>query len=71
MTAASWLIGRCIVEHEQSGEERSEYGAAVIETSGISPGMAGSCHTCGRSMSGVSIQAEQIGIMGLRTEYAK
>ena len=31
MTAAYWLIGRCIVEFEQSGEERAKYGAALIE----------------------------------------
>ena len=30
-TAAYWLIGRRIVEFEQSGEERAEYGAALIE----------------------------------------
>ncbi|MCY4623589.1 MAG: PDDEXK nuclease domain-containing protein [Chloroflexi bacterium] len=31
MTAAYWLIGRRIVEFEQSGEERAEYGSALIE----------------------------------------
>ena len=32
MTAAYWLIGhRIVVEFEQSGEERAEYGAALIE----------------------------------------
>ena len=31
MTAAYWLIGRRIVEFEQSGAERAEYGAALIE----------------------------------------
>ncbi len=31
MTAAYWLIGRRIVEFEQAGEERAEYGAAIIE----------------------------------------
>ena len=31
MTAAYWLIGRRIVEFEQSGEERAEYGAALVE----------------------------------------
>ena len=31
MTAAYWLIGRRIVEFEQSGEERAKYGAALIE----------------------------------------
>ena len=31
MTAAYWLIGRRIVEFEQSGEERADYGAALIE----------------------------------------
>ncbi|MCY4366215.1 MAG: PDDEXK nuclease domain-containing protein [Chloroflexi bacterium] len=31
MTAASWLVGHCIVEFEQSGEERAEYGAALME----------------------------------------
>ena len=31
MTAAYWLIGQRIVEFEQSGEERAEYGAALIE----------------------------------------
>ena len=31
MTAAYWLIGRRIVEFEQSGEELAEYGAALIE----------------------------------------
>ena len=32
MTAAYWLIGRRIVEFEQSGEERAEYGAALVES---------------------------------------
>ena len=31
ITAAYWLIGRRIVEFEQSGGERAEYGAALIE----------------------------------------
>ena len=31
MTAAYWLIGRRIVEFEQSGEERAEYGTALME----------------------------------------
>ena len=31
MTAAYWLIGRRIVEFEQPGGERAEYGAALIE----------------------------------------
>ena len=31
MTAAYWLIGRRMVEFEQSGEDRAEYGAALIE----------------------------------------
>ena len=31
MTAAYWLIGHHIVEFEQSGGERAEYGAALIE----------------------------------------
>ena len=31
MTAAYWLIGRRIVEFEQSGEERAEYGGSVID----------------------------------------
>ncbi len=31
MTAAYWLIGRRIVEFEQSGDVRAEYGAALIE----------------------------------------
>ncbi len=31
ITAAYWLIGRRIVEFEQSGEERAEYGAALLE----------------------------------------
>ena len=31
MTAAYWLVGRRIVELEQSGEEQAEYGAALIE----------------------------------------
>ena len=31
MTAAYWLVGRRIVEFEQSGEERAEYGAALVE----------------------------------------
>ena len=30
MTAAYWLIGRRIVESEQAGQERAEYGAALI-----------------------------------------
>ena len=31
MTAAYWLIGHCIVELEQSGEKRAEYGIALLE----------------------------------------
>ena len=31
MTATYWEIGRRIVEHEQSGEARAEYGAALIK----------------------------------------
>ena len=31
MAAAYWLIGHRIVEFEQSGEERAEYGAALLE----------------------------------------
>ena len=31
MTAAYWLVGHRIVEFEQSGEERAEYGAALLE----------------------------------------
>ena len=31
ITAAYWLIGHRIVEFEQSGEERAEYGTALIE----------------------------------------
>ncbi len=31
MTAAYWLIGHRIVESEQLGEERAEYGAALLE----------------------------------------
>lgn len=31
MTAAYWLIGRRIVEYEQKGEKRAEYGEEVIE----------------------------------------
>ena len=31
MTAAYWLVGHRIVEFEQSGEERAEYGAALME----------------------------------------
>ena len=31
MAAAYWLIGRRIVESEQSGEDRAEYGEALIE----------------------------------------
>ena len=31
MTAAYWLVGRRIVEFEQAGEERAEYGAALLE----------------------------------------
>lgn len=31
MTAAYWLIGRRIIEFEQAGEERAEYGAALME----------------------------------------
>ena len=31
MTAAYWLTGRRIVEFEQSGGERAEYGAALVE----------------------------------------
>ena len=30
MTAAYWMVGRSIIEFEQSGEQRAEYGAALI-----------------------------------------
>ena len=30
MTATYWLVGRYIVEFEQAGEERAEYGAALV-----------------------------------------
>ena len=33
MTAAYWLIGRYVVEFEQSGEERAAYGTALVEDS--------------------------------------
>lgn len=39
MTAAYWLIGRRIVEFEQSGEERAEYGAAL--TGGLAEDLTG------------------------------
>ena len=31
VNAAKWMIGRCIVEFEQSGERRTEYGTALLE----------------------------------------
>ena len=31
MTASYWMIGRSIVEFEQSGEDRAEYGARLLE----------------------------------------
>ena len=31
MTATYWMIGQHIVEFEQSGEERAEYGTALIK----------------------------------------
>ena len=31
MTAAYWLVGRRVVEFEQSGDERAEYGTALVE----------------------------------------
>lgn len=31
LTAAYWMIGRSIVEFEQAGEERAEYGARLLE----------------------------------------
>jgi hypothetical protein len=31
MTAAYWLIGRCIVESEQKGEKRAAYGEELLE----------------------------------------
>ena len=31
MTASYWLIGRSIVEFEQEGEQRAEYGSGLIE----------------------------------------
>ena len=31
MTAAYWLIGRHIVEFEQSGEQRADYGEEIVE----------------------------------------
>ena len=34
MTAAYWMIGQHIVEFEQSGEERAEYGTALIKKAG-------------------------------------
>ena len=37
MTAAYWLIGRRIVEFEQAGEERAEYGAAPVKEQQVHP----------------------------------
>ena len=37
MTAAYWLIGRRMVEFEQSGEERAEYGTALLGKTGGGP----------------------------------
>ncbi len=31
MVTAYWSIGKLIVEHEQKGDERAEYGKAVLE----------------------------------------
>lgn len=31
MTAAYWMIGRHIVEFEQSGEQRADYGEEIVE----------------------------------------
>ena len=31
MTAAYWMIGQHIVEFEQGGKERAEYGTALVE----------------------------------------
>lgn len=32
MVQAYWLIGKTIIEHEQNGNERAEYGKAVLQT---------------------------------------
>ena len=37
MTATYWEIGRRIVEHEQRGKERADYGDALIERLSIDP----------------------------------
>lgn len=29
--AANWLVGRCIVEQEQHGQERTQYGKHIVE----------------------------------------
>ena len=42
MTAAYWLIGRRIVEFEQSGGERAEYGGRAHRETGGGPGPGGS-----------------------------
>lgn len=51
MTAAYWLIGRRIVEFEQSGEERAQYGAALIERLAVDL-----THQFGRGFSRPNIQ---------------
>lgn len=32
MVRAYWLIGEAIVQHEQQGQERADYGARLIES---------------------------------------
>ena len=31
LTARNWLVGLCIVEYEQNGEDRAEYGAKLLQ----------------------------------------
>ena len=66
MTAVYWLIGHRIIEFKQSGKERAEYRAALIEWSGLSPGTPGTPHTGGKSMTRAILQAEWVGYNGVK-----
>ena len=43
MTIRNWLIGYYIVEYEQNGEDRAEYGTHLLETLEKRTGVKGLC----------------------------
>ena len=67
MTAAYWLLGHRIVEPEQSGEERAEYGTTLIERLTVDL-----TRRFGRSFSRLNLQNMRLFYLSLRpTGFAR